>query len=133
MTAIACACGLFNADGSASEVSGNGVRCLAALVVHGSPRTSRVTIDTMAGPKVLDLVARNGDALTFRASMGQPEDIRLVDLDAAGESVRAVALSVGNPQCVLLDDPLDRAAIPQARARRWSTIPTFRTGPTCRS
>lgn len=98
---------LFNADGSASEVSGNGVRCLAALVVHGSPRTSRVTIDTMAGPKVLDLVARNGDALTFRASMGQPEDIRLVDLDAAGERVRAVTLSVGNPQCVLLNDTLD--------------------------
>ena len=98
---------LFNADGSASEVSGNGVRCLAALVVRESPRTSRVTIDTPAGPKVLDLVARSGDTLTFRASMGQPEDIRLVDLDAAGERVRAVALSVGNPQCVLLNDPLE--------------------------
>jgi diaminopimelate epimerase len=98
---------LFNADGSASEVSGNGVRCLAALVVRDSPRTSRVTIDTAAGPKILDLVARSGDTLTFRASMGQPEHIRLVDLDAAGERVRAVALSVGNPQCVLLNDPLD--------------------------
>jgi diaminopimelate epimerase len=98
---------LFNADGSASEVSGNGVRCLAALVARDSPHTTRVTIDTPAGPKVLDLVARSGDTLTFRASMGQPDNIRLVDLDAAGERVRAVALSVGNPQCVLLNDPLD--------------------------
>jgi diaminopimelate epimerase len=98
---------LFNADGSASEVSGNGVRCLAALVVRDHPRTSSVTIDTMAGPKILDLVARSGDTLTFRASMGRPDDIRLLDLDAAGERVRVVALSVGNPQCVLLDDPLD--------------------------
>src|SRR5881398_981551 len=89
---------LFNADGSASEVSGNGVRCLAALVVRARPRTSRVTIETLAGPKVLDLVARSGDTLTFRASMGRPEDIRLLDLDAAGERVRVVALSVGNPQ-----------------------------------
>src|SRR5206468_6047181 len=104
---------LFNADGSASEVSGNGVRCLAALIVRGSPRTSRVTIDTQAGPKILDLVARSGDTLTFRASMGQPENIRLVDLDAAGERVRAVALTVGNPQCVLLNDPLDQRRVQQ--------------------
>ena len=32
---------LFNADGSPSEVSGNGVRCLAALVVRDSPGTTR--------------------------------------------------------------------------------------------
>jgi diaminopimelate epimerase len=98
---------LFNADGSQSEVSGNGVRCLAALVVRDRPRTSSVTIETLAGPKVLDLVARSGDTLTFRASMGRPDDIRMIDLEAAGERVQAVALSVGNPQCVLLNDPLD--------------------------
>jgi len=44
--------------------------------------------------------------LTFRASMGIPQDIRSIELQAAGEKVQAVALSVGNPQCVLLDDPL---------------------------
>src|SRR5262245_52603661 len=43
---------LFNADGSESEVSGNGVRCLAALVVRNRPQLSSVTIDTPAGPKV---------------------------------------------------------------------------------
>jgi diaminopimelate epimerase len=98
---------LFNADGSASEVSGNGVRCLAALVVRDRPATTSVTIDTLAGPKALDLVARSGDTLTFRASMGQPQDIRVLDLDAAGEKVRVVALSVGNPQCVVLNDSLE--------------------------
>jgi diaminopimelate epimerase len=100
---------LFNADGSASEVSGNGVRCLAALVVRDRPATTKVTIDTLAGPKVLDLVARRGGALRFRASMGQPQDIRQLDLDAAGETIRAVALSVGNPQCVVLNDWPDAA------------------------
>jgi diaminopimelate epimerase len=98
---------LFNADGSPSEVSGNGVRCLAALVVRDHPRRSSVTVHTLAGPKVLEFVARQGDALTFRASMGAPADIRTLELDAAGERVSAVALSVGNPQCVLLNDPLD--------------------------
>jgi diaminopimelate epimerase len=97
---------LFNADGSASEVSGNGVRCLAALAVRQRPALKEVTVLTPAGPKVLTLQARDGDLLTFRASMGIPQDIRSVELEAAGEKIQAVALSVGNPQCVLLDDPL---------------------------
>ena len=97
---------LFNADGSASEVSGNGVRCLAALVVRERPGTTQVTIETPAGPKLLRLEGQSGDVLTFRASMGTPQDIRSIELEAAGHRVQAVALSVGNPQCVLLDQPL---------------------------
>src|SRR5688572_3858844 len=46
---------LFNADGSPSEVSGNGIRCLAALAIRERPGTSRVTISTPAGDKVLEL------------------------------------------------------------------------------
>jgi diaminopimelate epimerase len=102
---------LFNADGSASEVSGNGVRCLAALAVRDHPPWTTVTVDTPAGPKVLELKGRDGDRLTFRASMGVPKDIRLVEFDAAGERVQAVTLSVGNPQCVLLDDPLQESRL----------------------
>lgn len=97
---------LFNADGSASEVSGNGIRCLAALAVRDRPGVSQVTIDTPAGQKVLELKGQDRGALTFRAAMGTPQDIRPVELDVAGETVQAVALSVGNPQCVLLDDAL---------------------------
>lgn len=102
---------LFNADGSQAEVSGNGVRCLAALAVRERPGTSEVTIDTLAGPKVLELMGQDGEAMTFRASMGAPVDLRLIEFEAAGEHVQAVALSVGNPQCVLLDDPLEEARL----------------------
>jgi diaminopimelate epimerase len=97
---------LYNADGSPSEVSGNGIRCLAALAVRERPGAREVTIDTPAGPKVLELQKQDGDTLTFRASMGTPTEIRQITLDAAGEHVQAVALSVGNPQCVLLDGAL---------------------------
>ena len=103
MHASAVGMRLFNADGSPSEVSGNGIRCLAALAVRARPGMSRVTIDTPAGPKILDLEGEHGDTLTFRASMGVPHDIRSVEIEAAGEKVHAIALSVGNPQCVLLD------------------------------
>jgi diaminopimelate epimerase len=82
------------------------VRCLAVLAVRERPGTTEVTINTPAGPKVLTLQAQSGDTLTFRASMGVPQDIRPIELEAAGEKIQAVALSVGNPQCVLLDDAL---------------------------
>ena len=97
---------VFNADGSESEVSGNGVRCLAALAMRARPDASDIIIHTPAGPKVLQLQGQSGDALTFRAAMGLPEQVRAIELSAGGETIRAVALSVGNPQCVLLDDPL---------------------------
>ena len=102
---------LYNADGSASEVSGNGVRCLATLAIRERPELRRIVIETAAGPKVLELQERIGDTATFRASMGAPADIRLVDLDVGGEVLRAVALSVGNPQCVVLTQTLDEARL----------------------
>ena len=68
---------LWNADGSASELSGNGLRCLAALVarVQGLTPGAVVTVETGAGTKTLDLCAGRS-RYTFRAAMGQPEDIR---------------------------------------------------------
>jgi diaminopimelate epimerase len=98
---------LFNADGSASEVSGNGVRCLAALLTSGRPGTREVAIETAAGMKRLTRLAGEGSRQTFRAAMGVPEDLRVADLDAAGEKVRAVVLRVGNPQCVVLGEVND--------------------------
>ena len=95
---------LFNADGSASELSGNGLRCLAALVV----RTQRlepgavVTVDTDAGVKTLDLLERRGEVYTFRASLGPPTDVRQVQIPVLGETITASVLAMGNPQCVVL-------------------------------
>ena len=45
---------LYNADGSPSELSGNGLRCLAALVLRvrqsaGAERLPEVHVDTDAG------------------------------------------------------------------------------------
>lgn len=96
---------LLNADGSHSEVSGNGVRCLAAwLAARQSSPTSPIEIETEAGTKTLMLLAREGGRYTFRAAMGQPEQIALETLDVAGAAIQAVTLRVGNPQCVVLGE-----------------------------
>jgi diaminopimelate epimerase len=101
---------LLNADGSPSELSGNGVRCLAAIVAHND-RSARegtvIEIDSDAGVKRLTLVAREDSRVSFRAAMGPPTDLDEVELpDVAGERLRAVVLRVGNPQCVVLGGPL---------------------------
>jgi diaminopimelate epimerase len=100
---------LLNADGSYSEVSGNGVRCLAAWLAasHAVQPGGIVTIETDAGAKALELLNRDGARLTFRAAMGQPEALQQRTIDVAGTPVEAVTLRVGNPQCVVLGEVTD--------------------------
>ena len=95
---------LFNADGSPSELSGNGLRCLAALVarVQGLPPGAQVVVDTDAGTKTLELLVREGERYTYRAALGAPEDVRQMSIPVDGESVTASVLRLGNPQCVVL-------------------------------
>jgi len=95
---------LLNADGSRSEISGNGLRCVAALLAVRQDLAvgASIVIDTDAGAKQLELLARDGKRLTFAAEMGPPADLREVDLVVGNATVRAVVLRVGNPQCVVL-------------------------------
>jgi diaminopimelate epimerase len=95
---------LVNADGSASELSGNGLRCLAALVARAQSlgAGASVVVDTGAGTKRLDLIRREGERYTFRAAMGAPENLHEADIKVAGESIRASVLRMGNPQCIVL-------------------------------
>ena len=98
---------LINTDGSPSELSGNGLRCLAALVLYrreqlrSAPLTD-VRVDTEAGWKTLSLISRQGGRYTFRAAMGQPERVAEEQIDAAGETLTITTLAIGNPQCVAL-------------------------------
>lgn len=98
---------LINTDGSASELSGNGLRCLAALVMFRreqslSPPITEVKVDTQAGWKTLALISRQGGRYTFRAAMGQPERVVEEQIEAAGETLTVTTLAIGNPQCVAL-------------------------------
>ena len=95
---------LLNADGSWSELSGNGLRCLAALVARtqGLQPGVQVAIDSEAGLKTLDLLEQDGERYQFRADMGQPTDIREVKIPVLGETITATVLRTGNPQCVII-------------------------------
>jgi diaminopimelate epimerase len=95
---------LYNADGSPSELSGNGLRCLAALVarLQTVPVGGTVVVETGAGTKSLQLLERRGSQFLFRTAMGAPTGLRQVDIAVNGETVRAAVLGMGNPQCVVI-------------------------------
>jgi diaminopimelate epimerase len=108
---------LVNADGSPAEVSGNGVRGLAALLARRRGLGGRagagaeLVIETEAGPKRLALIGcEGGQRFCFRADMGPPADVARVSLEVAGERLEAVRLWMGNPQCVTFG-PLDEARL----------------------
>jgi diaminopimelate epimerase len=102
---------LFNADGSRAEVSGNGVRGLAAILLRDEKQAvATVKIDSEGGSKVLSRLEYDGVRHLFRAAMGLPEQLREETLDLQGRSLRAAVMTFGNPQCVVLGDlPDDRA------------------------
>jgi diaminopimelate epimerase len=100
---------LLNADGSPSELSGNGLRCLAALVVRDRERrggaaamSTTVAADTGAGPRTLTLISRTDGRYQFCAAMGEPTDLRQETLQVAGATLEVATLGIGNPQCVAL-------------------------------
>ena len=101
---------LFNADGSRSEVSGNGVRGLAALLLRDDDRRDvPITVHTEGGVKHLVRTGRDGSRQTFRAAMGLPADLREQTVTAAGESLQLAVMNFGNPQCVVLGPLPDEA------------------------
>src|SRR5262245_60381655 len=61
---------LFNADGGVAELSGNGVRGLAAILVLDDVRIDAgLTIETDVGPKRLQRLAKEQARQLFRAAM----------------------------------------------------------------
>ena len=77
---------LLNADGSRAEVSGNGVRALAALLLNqDAAADASVTIRTEAGVKQVSRTGRDGSRQIFCTAVGPPRDVRKVlPLEVAG-------------------------------------------------
>jgi diaminopimelate epimerase len=119
---------LLNADGSPSEISGNGVRCLAAWIARASALTQGavVVIGTEAGDKPLELLEMRDGRYTFRAAMGHPEQIARQVIDVDGQGIDAITMRVGNPQCVVLGEVTEARL--HAVASRLAVHPHFPAG-----
>lgn len=114
---------IFNQDGSEAGMSGNGIRCAAAFLHHkGIVAAEEVHFDTAAGPRFLRLIESGYPVCTYRAAMGKAQfrpsaipmrvdpgrdRVQDYELRVGDRVVSVTALSVGNPQCVVLvDEPV---------------------------
>jgi diaminopimelate epimerase len=111
---------MFNADGSESEMCGNGVRCVAKYVYdHGLARKDQLQIETGRGVLALDLEIAHGKVSRVRVNMGAPilESAKIPTtlagdppirqkLSAAGREFEVTCVSMGNPHCVTFVDQL---------------------------
>ncbi len=87
---------LFNSDGSEPELSGNGTRCAALLLLDQHP--DEIRIRTGAGIKHLKLISQAAGEYLFEMNMGE---IKVVDLTATVQNHDAVLVNAGNPQCAM--------------------------------
>jgi diaminopimelate epimerase len=98
---------LFNADGSEPEISGNGTRCAAAVLIDSGQAANEVTILTGAGPKHLRLLEHTGKQFLFEMNMGRPvfheHQVHFL-LPLRNGPLEVTILDVGNPQCVVFVD-----------------------------
>jgi len=118
---------IYNADGSKAEMSGNGVRCLAAFLYRsGQCRRPSIRIRTVSGVKVSALRAEEGSRYTFESSIGPPitspgripvrletssETILAYPLQVGAETVHVTLSSMGNPHCSTFWPDLDSAPV----------------------
>jgi diaminopimelate epimerase len=109
---------MFNADGSESEMCGNGVRCVAKYVYdHGIARKPRLTIETGRGALTLDVETEADKVHQVRVDMGEPilEAAKIpttlpgnppLEAKLPGFAFKATCISMGNPHCVIFVDTI---------------------------
>ncbi len=121
-----CRMEMYNADGSRSEMCGNGIRCVGKYVYdHDLARRETLRVETDAGIKALRLQTRDGQVHNVTVDMGEPildgpripvaSEGRVVNapLQVAGETFRITCASMGNPHCVVFVDDVE--ALPLAQ------------------
>lgn len=120
---------MFNADGSESQMCGNGIRCVAKYAYdHGLSRKPRLKVETLAGVLTIDVEVKDGKVQQATVAMGEPiletekipvkvsgsQSERIVDCDRlipasvlagcsdeAQVDGRVTCVSMGNPHLVL--------------------------------
>ncbi len=112
---------IFNADGSEAQMCGNGIRCVAKyLYEYGIKKSDRMTIETGAGLKTIELTISNDRVSQVKVAMGTPELLRN-EIPMLGENIQVIneplqvndivlnvtCVSMGNPHCITFVDDVD--------------------------
>ena len=112
---------MFNSDGSEAEMCGNGIRCVGKFI-YDKKFTDKTTlsIETLAGIKILELNAKDGKVQTVTVDMGEPileakkipvvsneTPVRNLLLKAEDKEFRFTCVSMGNPHAITVVEKVD--------------------------
>jgi diaminopimelate epimerase len=114
---------MFNADGSYSEMCGNGIRCVAKYVYdHAICRSNPLRIESAGRIFTLELNVEHGSVASVRVDMGEPiltpvdiptnlrspsgPDQPVVDqpITVGDRTFAVTTVSMGNPHCITFVD-----------------------------
>ncbi|MBR2951045.1 MAG: diaminopimelate epimerase [Lachnospiraceae bacterium] len=109
---------MFNADGSRSEMCGNGIRCVAKYV-HDKGLTDQTRFSIISGGKIkyMDLTVENGVTTLVKVDMGEPilqadlvpvkstnEQVVDEEIQVLDQTYHMTCVSMGNPHAVVFWD-----------------------------
>lgn len=102
---------MYNADGSRSEMCGNGIRCVAKFVYDkGLTDKTHISVISAGQIKYLDLTVEDGAVSRVRVNMGspilKPELVPVLPDVAAGKQDKAADESDGAAKDKVVDAPL---------------------------
>lgn len=119
---------IFNSDGSEAEMCGNVTRCVARYVFeHGLTKKTKITLETLAGVIIPELIIKEGVIETVRVDMGEPRLTRsLIPVTGDGNTqavnipitvgeqiFMGTCVSMGNPHCVIFVDNMSDVDLEQ--------------------
>ncbi|MFI3115978.1 MAG: diaminopimelate epimerase [Clostridia bacterium] len=107
---------MFNADGSEGEMCGNAIRCVGKYLYDNAIcKKEDISIETLAGTKLLKMTVENGIATHALVDMGIanfiaqeiPVDVDSVEcidheITVLGKTYQGTAVSMGNPHFVIV-------------------------------
>ena len=112
---------MFNADGSEAEMCGNASRCIGKYVYEkGITDKKEITLETLAGIKVLRLEVNDGEVSAVTVDMGEPTllpeaipvksrcpESKISEREIiSGREYNITAVSMGNPHAVVFTEDL---------------------------
>ena len=109
---------MYNADGSRSEMCGNGIRCVAKFVYDkGMTNQEHISIVSAGQIKYLDLDVKDGKVANVKVNMGAPilraKDVPVIStmeesvdepIVVQGKEYRMTCVSMGNPHAIVFMD-----------------------------
>ncbi|MCL2563520.1 MAG: diaminopimelate epimerase [Oscillospiraceae bacterium] len=112
---------MYNADGSRSEMCGNGIRCVGKYVYDkGLTKETVITVESGGEVKTLQLFVEDGRVQSVRVDMGQPilkpelipvnaEGEVFIDrpVEVLGQRYLVTCVSMGNPHAVTFVEDVD--------------------------